>query len=115
VLQVQLAQLIFAIGFVAHAYCHPWADPRINQLETMSISCFVVSLWMGVTMSLDSTSSQAAAALSVCIVVLNSAFFIYAAWLIGKTIRDKYQEKHADDDSVAAKITFESHPTQGLG
>ena len=114
-LQAQLAQLIFAIGFVAHAYCHPYADPQINQLETLSISCFVASLWMGVTMSLGSTSSQAAAALSVSIVVLNAAFFIYAAWLIGKTIRDKYQEKHADDDSVAAKITLESHPTQGSG
>lgn len=104
------SQIIFFCAFAAHAYCRPYADLRINRLETASITCFIVSLWMGVTLSLEDTSATSRQVLSVCIILVNVGFFAATLAAIAKAVYDRHHENQTKEEQVVAHVPPKEEP-----
>merc|ERR1711990_308412 len=80
VVQSQLAIAITIVAFVLHVKCKPFSNPLLNRLETISLSSFGVTAWIGVLMSDENVSYTMKVAGSFIIVIINIVAFVYMLW-----------------------------------
>jgi len=80
VIQSQLAILVSVVALVLQVRCRPYRDSILNRLETISITTFSLTAWLGVLMSQKNMVDDLRELMSILIVLINAAALAYMLW-----------------------------------
>ena len=69
--QVYAGLWVFLLATILQVACRPYADERIDFLETLSLTAMLVSLLLGVALALDGLSAAAADGIRLLVALVN--------------------------------------------
>jgi len=99
VFQAMFALLVYVCALAAHMRTLPYVNPLIDRQETMSIAAFIISVWLGVFMSLDHVTSAGRQVMTVLILFVNGGYVGYVAWLFFHGMK-RHLNTEAENPSV---------------
>lgn len=88
-LQALLCLFVFVIALSAHMTAFPYTHDALDVIESAAIGGFLITVWLGITMSSAGISSSAKQVMSVLIVTVNIAFVGVVITLLVLAWREK--------------------------